>query len=136
MREGLVGLHAGKFFERRGAERASGGGEDEAADFFVFAGAEALVDGVVFAIDGDDFGAALVGRGDNDFAGGDEDFLIGEGDFFAGLDGFVGGFEADDADSGGDDCVGFGNGGDGFHAFIAKKNFGEEGGLRRFEAID
>jgi hypothetical protein len=39
-------------------------------------GAEALVDGVVLGVDGEEFAAGFCGGGHNEFAGGDEDFFV------------------------------------------------------------
>ena len=59
------------------AKGAAGCCEDQAADFAVFAGAQALVDGVVFGINREqgDFGA--VDCGHYYFSGGDQHFFIG-----------------------------------------------------------
>ncbi len=90
------------------AEGAAGGGEPDGFHFGVRADAQALVDGVVFAVDGQDGHVALAGGGGEDFAGGDHALLVGEADGLAGEDGGVRGFETGDADDGGDDEVGFG----------------------------
>ena len=87
------------------------------------ADAQALVDGVVLAVDGQDGYVAVAGGGGEDFARGDHALLVGEADGFAGEDGGVGGFEAGDADDGGDDEVGIGEGGAGYGAFGAVDDF-------------
>jgi hypothetical protein len=89
-------------------------------------GAEALVDGVVLGIDGEQFPARLRGCGHHEFAGSDEDFLVGEGNGTAELDGFVSGFEADNAYRSGNNYVDVGMGGYGEHAFAAMVD-GREG---------
>ena len=80
MLQGLFGADLRKLAEGRLAERAAGGGEDQALNFFGFAGAEALVDGVVFAVDGEQHDFVFGDGGHDDFAGGDQDFFIGERD--------------------------------------------------------
>jgi hypothetical protein len=79
----------------------------------------ALVDGVMFAIDGKDGDLAFARRGGQDFAGGYHAFLVGETDGLTGEDGGVGGFKTGYADDGGDYEVGFGEGGAGYCAFGA-----------------
>jgi hypothetical protein len=59
------------------AERSAGGCEDEALYFFGFAGAEALVDGVVFGVDWEQGDLAAVDCGHDYFACGYQDFFIG-----------------------------------------------------------
>ena len=76
------------------------------------AAAQALVDGVVLGVDGEQGDVVLAGGGEDEVAGGDEALLVGEADGLAGADGGVGGFEAGDADDGGDDEVDLGQGGD------------------------
>ncbi len=83
----------------------------------------ALVDGVVFAVDGEEGYVVGAGGGDDEVAGGDEALLVGEADGFAGEDGGVGGLEAGDADDGGDDEVDVGVGGDGDGAGGAVQDF-------------
>ena len=109
--------------EGRVAEGAAGRGEPDLFDFVGCAAAEALVDGVVFAVDGEEGGVVLAGGGEDEVAGGYEAFLVGEADRFAGEDGGVGGFKAGDADDGGDDEVGFGEGGDADRAGGAVDDF-------------
>ena len=96
-------------------------------------GAEALVDGVVFGIDGEQFPARLCGGGHDEFAGSDEDFLIGKRDGAAEGDGLVGGFEADNTDRGGDDDVRGGMSAGGEHAFAAVMDGGERREILFFE---
>ena len=129
MGEGLFGSDGGEIFQGRFAEGAAGGGEDEAADLLGRAAAEALVNGVVLAIHGQEFAAGFVGRGHDQFAGGDEDFLVGKGDLLAKAHSFVGGLEADDANGGGNDDIGLGMSAYSAHAFTAVVNF------RRAEAL-
>ncbi len=75
--------------------------------------AQALVDGVVLAVDGQDGDVALAGGGGEDFAGGYHALLVGQANGLTGEDGGMGGFEAGYADDGGDYKVGFGKGGAG-----------------------
>ena len=83
------------------------------------------MDGVVFAVHGEEFLAGLCGGGHDQFTGGDEDFFVGEGHSAAELDCFVGGFEADDTDGGGEDDFGGGMSANGEHAFTAVMDGGE-----------
>ena len=82
--EGDVGDLVG----RQRAEGAAGRGENQPGDFrFAAAMAvEALENRVVFAIDGQEFDAALFRRSGDDFTCHDEDFLGGDGEIFACLD--------------------------------------------------
>ena len=119
------------------AKGAAGRGEDQALDFARFAGAEALVDGVVFAVYRKKRDAGAGYGGHYHFAGGDQDFFIGQRDVFSVLDGFVGGGKADDADRGGDYDFGVGVSCYSFHAFGAEEDFGlrvilSAGGLQSF----
>src|SRR5262249_14406275 len=75
----------------------------DAADFRMSASAEALVDGVVFAVDREKLLAFFFGGGHDQFTSGYEDFFVGESGGFAELDGFVRGSQANGADRGGDD---------------------------------
>jgi hypothetical protein len=109
--------------EIRRAEGSAGGGEPDLADFAAFAGAHALVHGVVLGVDGEKSDVTAASRGGKDFSGGDHGFFVGEADSLAGFDGCVGGFESGDADDGGDDEVGFGEGGGGDRAFGAPDDF-------------
>ncbi len=93
------------------AKGATGGGEPDLFDLVGGAAAEALVDGVVLGVDGEEIDGVLAGGGEDEIAGGDEALLVSEADGFAAEDGGVGGFEAGDADDGGDDEVGVGMGG-------------------------
>src|SRR5277367_6364053 len=110
MRQGLFWCDLGKFGQRQFAKWTARRGEDQAADFGAFPAAQALVDGVVFAVDGQQRDPAAFYGGHDDFAGGDQDFFIGQRDVLAELDGFVGGGQADYADGGGDHDFGVGMG--------------------------
>ncbi len=123
MRQGLFWCDARKFRERQFAKRATRGGEDQAADFGGFPAAQALVNGVVFAVDRQQRDFAALYGGHDHFAGGDQNFFVGQRDVFAELDRFVGGGQADHADGGGDYDFGVGMGGDTIHAFRAEQNF-------------
>jgi hypothetical protein len=127
---GCLRAWAGVMFEvgeRRVAEGAAGGGEPDLFDFGGRAAAQALVDGVVLGVDGQQRDVVLAGGGEDEVAGGDEAFLVGEADGLAGADGGVGGFEAGDADDGGDDEVNFGQSGDAD---------GAGGAVDDFDAVD
>ena len=100
-------------------ERPAGGGQPDGLDFLVRADAQALVDGVVLAVDGQDGHVALARGGGEDFAGGHHALLVGQAHGLAGQDGGVRGFEAGDADDGGDDEIGFRQSGAGDGAFGA-----------------
>ncbi len=112
MLERLRGGDVVEVGERRVAEGAAGCGEPDLLDLGGLAAAHALVDGVVFGVDGEQGYVVLAGCGEDEIAGGDEAFLVGEADGLAGADGGVGGFESGDADDGGDDEVDLGQGGD------------------------
>jgi len=76
------------------------------------AAAHALVDCVVFGVDGEEGYVVFFGGGDDEFAGGYEALFVGQADGFAGADCGVGGFEAGYSDDCGDDEVDFREGGD------------------------
>ncbi len=93
-------------------EGAATGGEPEVADGgrgFVF---EALEDGGVFAVDGEDADSVATGFVHDDATSHDEDFLGGDGDVLAGADGGEGWGEACGADDGDEDDVGLGEHGE------------------------
>ena len=126
--EGLLGCGVVGFFGVGITERATGCGEDDAADVGgvdarnnpapgSFAaprslgrgtGEEALPEGGVFGVDGEELAAGAPGEGDDEVAGGDEGFFVGERDVVSAIDGGEGGGQACDADDGGDDEVGVG----------------------------
>jgi hypothetical protein len=90
------------------AEGAAAGGEQDALHVAVAMAFEALEDGVVLAVHGQDVHAfALRGLGDG-FAGHDEDFFAGDGQMHAALDGRKGRCESGGADDGDEDHVGVG----------------------------
>jgi hypothetical protein len=113
MSKGLGGSDGFQGLEGRFAEGTTRGGQDDASDFGMNAGTEALVDGVVFAVDGEQFPARFGGRGHDEFTSGDENFFVGESDGAAKFDGFVGGFKSNDTDGGGNNDVGVGVSADG-----------------------
>jgi hypothetical protein len=84
-----------------------------------------LVDGVVFAVDGEQFPAGFGGGGHDKFTGSDEDLFVGESDGAAEFNGFVGGFESNDTDGSGNDDVGAGVSSDGQHALASMMDGGE-----------
>ena len=85
-------------------------------------GAQALMDGVVFAIDGKEFDSGPARRGHYDFAGCDQNFLIRKRYLLAGLYGGVSCLEADHADGCGNQDGGRGMRGHRQHAFGAMLN--------------
>ena len=93
-------------------ERAARGGEPDAFDFVHAAAAEALVDGVMFAVDRKQGLASFASGGGDEFAGGNQTFFVGEADGLSGFDGFVSSFEPGDADDGADYEIDVGMGGD------------------------
>ena len=129
MSESLGGSDGFEGLERRFAERATGGGEDDAANLGVGSGAETLVDGVVFTVDGEEFPAGFGGSGHNEFTSGNKDFFVGKSDGAAEFDGFVGGFESNDTDGGGNDNVGVRMSADGEHALASMMDGGESDSL-------
>ena len=82
------------------------------------------MDGVVFAVDGEQFPSRFRCGGHDQFACSDEDFLVGESHGAAEFYGFISGFEADYTDGGGEDDFGGRVGADGEHAFAAVVDFG------------
>src|ERR1039458_9039292 len=112
-------------------ERAAGGGEPDALDFVHAASTEALVDGVVLAVDGQQWFALAAGLGRDQLSGNDQAFFVGEADRLAGFDGFIGGFEAGDSDDGTDYEIDFGMGRDADRALGAMDdlNLGQAGSL-------
>jgi hypothetical protein len=131
--ERLLGGDVGELVQRQLAERPAGGREPDGLDLSVRADAQALVDGVVLAVDGQDGDVALAGGGGEDFAGGHHALLVGQADGLAGQDGGVGGFEAGDADDGRDDEIRLGQGGAGDGACGAVDDF-DAGDAGLFEA--
>ena len=81
------------------------------------------MNGVVFAVDGQQRDFMPGYRGHNDFSGGDENFFVGERDVLSVLDCFVGGGQTDDADGGRDYGVRVGMRGDAFDALQRQKEF-------------
>src|SRR5215469_12022312 len=113
------------------AERAARGGEPDLADLARLASAEALVDGVVLAVDGQEAYAAFAGGGQDEIAGSDEALLVGEPDGLTGEHRGVGGLESGDTDDGGDDEAGLGERGDADGACGAVDDLsGDSGGLQ------
>ena len=77
------------------------------------------MDGIVFAVYGQEGVAGFFYGGHDEFASGDKDFFVGKGDGTAELDGFVGCGETDHTDGGGNYDFGVRVSGDGVHAFLA-----------------
>jgi len=107
MLEGLLRGDTGELIDGGFAEGTAGCGEPDGFNFRVCTYTQTLMDGVVFAVDGEDGDVALLGGSGEDFASGDHAFLVGESDGLAGEDGGVGGFESGDADDGGDNKISF-----------------------------
>jgi hypothetical protein len=120
----LLGGDGSELSEWKLAERPARSREPDGLDFSVRADAQALVDGVVLAVDGQDGHVALAGGGGEDFAGGHHALLVGQTDGFAGQDGSMRGFEAGNAYDGGDHKIGIGMRGAGDGAFGAVDHFG------------
>jgi len=106
--EGVGGRDVREAFLRPIAESAAGGGEDDAADAGLRVALEALEDGVVLGVDGEEFDVVLARGGHDELAGEDEDFLGSEREVFAGGDRGERGFEAGGADDRDEDDVGLG----------------------------
>jgi len=103
--ERLFGSDGGELRQRQLAEGPAGGRQPDGLHLGVRADAQALMDGVVLAVDGQDGHVARAGRRSEDFAGGDHALLVGQADGLAGQDRGVRGFQACDADDGRDDKV-------------------------------
>jgi len=113
--EGLFEGDLGEGFDGPGGpvtERPATGGEPKIADGAGGLVLEALEDGGMFAVDGEDADPVAAGFVHDDAPGHDEDFLGGDGDVLAGADGGEGGGEAGGADDGDEDDVGFGEDGE------------------------
>ena len=78
------------------------------SNFFHPSAAQALVDGIVFAVDRQQRFALAAGFGGDQFARRDQAFLVGQPNGLAGLDGFVSGFESGHADNGADHKINVG----------------------------
>ena len=116
--------------QRPVAEGAAAGGEPEVADGGGRLVIEALEDGGVLAVHGEDADAVLAGLVHHDLAGHDEDFLRGNGDVLARANGSECGLQAGGADDGDEDDVGLGHRGELQQAFVAgvDLDLGAEGG--------
>ena len=64
-------------------KRSAGRGEPDALDLFHPSAAQALVDGVVFAVDGQQRLALAARFGGDQFSGGDQAFFVGQADGLA-----------------------------------------------------
>ena len=94
MLERLRGGDGVELVEREPAEWASRGREPDGLYFRVRAYAKTLMDGIVFAVDGQDGDVALTGGAGENFAGGHHALFVGQAHGFAGEDGGVRGFKA------------------------------------------
>src|SRR3954465_7885799 len=86
-------------------KRAARGSEPHGADFRDPSAAHALVNGVVLAVDRQQWLALLARFRGDELASGDQTFFIRQANGLPGLHGFVGGFESGNADDGADDEV-------------------------------
>jgi len=125
MSQSLFGRDGIEIGKRRLAERAARCSEHQTADFPGLAAAQALVHGVVFAVDGKEFAACFFGGGHDQFAGSDQNFFIGERHGLAEFHGFIGGFQSDYANGGGNDNLGTRKGRDCLHSFAPVVNAGQ-----------
>src|SRR5208282_96349 len=116
MIERLLDRNGGKLRLGGVQKRTTGGGQPDALDLVDLvidsASAQALVDSVMFAVDGEQRLALPARLGCDEFAGYDETFFIGEAYGLAGAHGFVSRLQAGDADDGADYEIDFGVGGD------------------------
>src|SRR5258708_31468422 len=76
------------FVEKWSARRS----EPYTVDFFHASAAHALVDGIVFAVDGQQRLALLAGLGGDQLAGANQTFFIGQTENLSRADRFLGGF--------------------------------------------
>src|SRR5580704_15743808 len=97
---------------RRIQKGAAGGGQPDAVYFLHAAAAQALVYGVVLAVDGQQRLALAARLGCNQLAGGDQTFFIGYAHYFSGFHRFVSCFQAGHAYDGADHEVGLREGRD------------------------
>ncbi len=111
MIQGLVNGDRGKFCLRSVQERSAGSGEPDALDFLHASAAQALMNGIVFAVDGQKRLALAAGLGGDQFSRGDKTFFVRQANGFSGAHGFVGGFESGHAYDGADYEIRFGMGG-------------------------
>jgi chitodextrinase len=123
MRQGLLGSHGSEIGDGSLAEGAARRRENQALHFAMFAGAKALMDGVVLAIHRQQRHVVSLDACHHYFACGYQNFLIGKGNVFAALYGFVGGGKTDHADGGGQDGFRVGMSGHTFDAFGAEEDF-------------
>jgi hypothetical protein len=83
MLQGIRRLDLGEPVGRPVAKRAAAGGQDNPADAGGRVALEALEDGVVLAVDREEFGAAFLCRGHHELAGEHENFLGRQGEVLA-----------------------------------------------------
>ncbi len=86
---------------------SSGGGQPDALDLFHPSPAQALVDGIVLAVDGQQRLALAACLGGDQFSGRNQAFLVGQPDRLPGLYRFVRGFEAGDTHDRADHKINF-----------------------------
>ena len=106
MLQGLGDGDGGQLIGGELAEGAAAGGEEDAADLAVAVAFQALEDGVVLAVHGQEVHVFPLGGLRDGLAGHDEDLLAGDGEVHATLDGGEGGGEPGGADDGDEDHVG------------------------------
>ena len=115
--QGILGPHGLQLLIGFAEEGPAAAGEDEAAKLrFALAAPEALEDGGMLAVHGDDLRAAAVRLVHHQLAGAHQRLLVGQGDGFMGLDGVDGGRQSGKAYHGGQYHIN----GDGFHYFIER----------------
>ena len=129
MGTGLIRRHRGQLFGRRLAERAARSGEQDAS--YALAGqagcrriGQALEDGIVLTVDGQQGRATGLHGLDEERAAHDQGFLVGQQYALAGLDRSQGGLQTRRADDGRHDGIHLGMGRDGFQATLPHQDFG------------
>ena len=85
------------------AERTSTGCQDDSTQLITATGLEALKDGAVFAVDGNDAGTGFSSPPHDQGSGDNEAFLVGEGHAFSGIDRCPCGRQSGSTDHGADD---------------------------------
>src|SRR6476660_1967950 len=101
----LLHRDVGELRLRRVQEWAARSREPYAADLVHLASAEALMHGIVLAVDGQQGLALAAGFSGDELSGGDQALFVGEADSLAGFHGFAGGFEPSHTDDGAHDKI-------------------------------
>src|SRR5437016_2051290 len=113
----------GKFGYRSIQKRSARSGEPDAADFIHPTTAQALMDGIMLAIDRKKPLALPAGFGGDELSGGYEAFLIGKTHGFSRFDGFVSGLEPGNTNDRANHEIGFGMSSDCDGSACAVDNF-------------